>query len=74
MDLLDLEGFPYELGYEYKIIVNSDGVYDRTISKTKKDSEGPFPTMIFDESWGWNTPCRDVYEKDTEDMQGSEEK
>lgn len=64
MDLLELKGFPYELGYEYKIIVNSDGVYDHTVSKTKKDSEGPFPTRIFDESWGWNTRCEDVYEKE----------
>ena len=64
MDLLELKGLPYELGYEYKIIVNSDGVYDRTVSETKKDSEGPFPTRIFDESWGWNTRCEDVYEKE----------
>lgn len=63
MALDKLQGFPYEWGHEYVIKISKDGEYEGIESKTKKTSEGVDPLDIYDESWGYNTPCEQRYER-----------
>ena len=62
-----IDNFPYEEGYEYKIEVDGNSedryVYDRTVSKTKKTSEGVNEWDIWNKEWGSNTPCEIRYIK-----------